>query len=49
MFFCEPCRVKNKWPESWLRSQGRCEVCRRSRECHDVPSSALPLPPKKAS
>jgi hypothetical protein len=46
MFFCENCRVKNKWPKSlgWPFmgvSYGRCEICRKHTECHDVPSSAL--------
>ena len=42
MFFCEPCRVKNKWPEGWSQSAGRCECCGSSAVCHDVTSSRLP-------
>jgi hypothetical protein len=42
MFFCEPCRVKNEWPESTLKSFGRCEECGTEAGCHDVPSHALP-------
>lgn len=49
MFYCEPCRVKNKWPASlgaplFGMSRGPCEVCHHVGACHDVPSSALPMP-----
>jgi len=45
MFFCEPCRAKNKWPESLARSLGQCEVCHQPANCFDIPSSRLPDPP----
>ena len=46
MFFCESCRVKNKWPKNlgWPHmglSQGSCEICKAWGVNHDVPSSAL--------
>lgn len=44
MFFCEECREKNGWPDSMLRSRGRCEVCGEEAHCNDVPSSQLPRP-----
>lgn len=47
MFYCEPCRIKNKWPESFGKSYGPCELCGKKAECHDRPSSSLPLPPTK--
>lgn len=46
MFYCEKCRKKNKWPESGMGSHGRCEVCGKTADCHDTPSSVLPDPPK---
>lgn len=45
MFFCEPCRKKEDWPESLLLSKGRCEICKKTAICHDVKSSDLPKPP----
>ena len=47
MFFCEKCRVKKQWPESFGKSVGPCEVCGKVELCNDVPSGALPLPKKK--
>lgn len=48
MFYCEPCRVKNSWPESlggpFGMSRGPCEICKQVAVCHDVPSKALPMP-----
>lgn len=43
MFFCEKCRKKKGWPESIRGSHGRCEVCGKTADCHDVPSCALPV------
>jgi len=53
MFFCEKCRVKNEWPTSlgypfMGLSYGACEICHKVGECHDVPSSGLPMPPRKS-
>ena len=53
MFFCDNCRYENGWPEGWIKSQGRCEVCKRPALCSDIPSRFLfppepevePLPP----
>lgn len=42
MFFCERCRVRNSWPESFSRSHGTCELCRQSANCYDIPSRDLP-------
>ena len=41
MFYCEKCREKNQWPESFGRSRGRCEVCGKTADCHDVASRLL--------
>lgn len=45
MFFCDECRVKNNWPESWFKSTGPCEVCGRTRVCNEIHSSQLPPVP----
>ena len=42
MFYCEDCRKKKKWPESFHRSFGTCEICGIRRSCHDVKSKDLP-------
>lgn len=44
MFYCDACREKREWPESFLKSRGPCEICRKVADCNDVPSSLLPLP-----
>lgn len=44
MFFCELCRTKNGWPQSYGGSYGRCEVCGVTNDCYDVPSKLLPIP-----
>lgn len=43
MFFCDKCAKKRQWPTSSYKSNGRCEICRKSRPCSDVPSYALPI------
>lgn len=45
MFFCNDCADERKWPKSLFRSLGRCEICGKTRECSDVPSSSLPPAP----
>src|SRR5688500_1051709 len=50
MFYCKPCGTDRGWPTDELLlmlggSYGNCEVCRNRRECFDIPSSRLPLPP----
>ncbi len=47
MFFCEPCRLGNGWPESMAISYGKCEVCGNTRPTYDVPTSALPAPTER--
>lgn len=42
MFYCEPCRAENNWPDSISRSSGKCECCGKSAICWDRPSSSLP-------
>lgn len=45
MFYCEPCRVENEWPETIaVKSEGTCEVCGKGAVCHDVPSTWLADP-----
>ena len=35
MFYCEECRERNDWPESFVRSTGPCGNCGEYRICHD--------------
>jgi len=44
MFYCEACRIKNKWPGSFARlfSFEKCENCGKTAYCNDVASSRLP-------
>ena len=49
MLYCEECRIKRCWPEGFLSSNGRCELCGETRTCHDRPSRTLPPPPKPES
>lgn len=46
MFYCNVCRIENKWPDSIRKSYGKCECCGVQADCNDVPSSQLPKPPK---
>lgn len=43
MFYCDPCAKKKKWPVGMVRSHGRCEVCGRTKDCSDTPSTLLPF------
>lgn len=47
MFYCEECRKERQWPEALMKSWGSCELCGETYECHDRPSSSLPLPKAK--
>ena len=46
MFYCNDCRIKNDWVESFNESYGKCEVCGKIDVCNDVLSSQLPPTPK---
>jgi len=46
VFFCEACRAKNDWEGSKRKSLGKCEVCGRISNCHDVARKYL-TPPKE--
>lgn len=41
MFYCDKCKEKKGWPESWAKSYGKCEICDEVALCNDVPSSHL--------
>jgi hypothetical protein len=43
MFYCDPCRVENTWPESFGKSYGPCEVCKQHAVCNDRPAATLPI------
>ncbi len=43
MFYCEACRVIERWPKSFRLSMGGCEVCQESMPCHDVQAHKLPV------
>ena len=42
MFYCNTCKDIYNYPESFVLSYGKCEMCGETSECYDVPSSALP-------
>ena len=42
MFYCEPCRVEEEWPNSISQSYGQCELCNNVEVCWNRPSSSLP-------
>lgn len=43
MFYCDPRKKKNGWPENFLfKSYGLCEACKKNAVCNDVPSKYLP-------
>lgn len=44
MFYCNQCAEAKAYPKSFRLSHGRCEVCGRTADCHDVPHRLLPLP-----
>lgn len=41
MFYCEPCRVKQRWRTSIVISRGPCEMCDTLADCYDAPSGTL--------
>jgi len=47
MYYCEECRIKKGWPNSIMRSYGMCEICGRTKDCWDRPSSSLPCDPEE--
>lgn len=49
MFYCDACGQENEWPEGFIRSHGKCELCGRVADCNDVRSSALPNPKPKTA
>ena len=44
MFYCDPCAEPQGWPQSFMKSKGRCEICGTTAVCNDVPSAQLPYP-----
>jgi len=49
MFYCNDCKIKNDWPESFNESYGKCEICNKMSVCNDVSSSHLPKPKNQTS
>lgn len=43
MFYCDECAIKRKWPITLFRSHGRCEMCKETKECSEMPSKDLPI------
>lgn len=41
MFYCDPCKEVNGWPESMFKSYGPCEECGQTGCCHEVASTIL--------
>ena len=48
MFYCDECRDKNEWPDTWAKSEGKCELCGKQAVCNDRPSGRLPPTKPKA-
>lgn len=46
MFYCKSCGEERGWPLDTSTSRGPCEVCHKISACFDVPSGALPVPPR---
>jgi hypothetical protein len=44
MFYCDDCANEYGYPESIMKSEGKCEICGKQKICNDVPSSCLPRP-----
>ena len=49
MLYCEECRIKNKWrmPATYpyhAGEHGRCESCRKHKNCYNVPALFLKEP-----
>lgn len=43
MLYCPKCAEENDWPYGILRCHGRCEICQKVAECHEMPSWMLPM------
>lgn len=41
MFYCEPCREKNGWPETRLASLVECGACGKTTDCYNHPATAM--------
>lgn len=48
MFYCDTCAEERGWPETMAQSYGRCEVCKYTAVCNDMPSRYLPVPHKQS-
>ncbi len=42
MFYCDDCAEKRGWLKTIGKSVGPCEICGKTKECNDRPSSELP-------
>lgn len=42
MFVCEPCRVKQGYGLPLSGSYGPCEICGKTRTCHDIRPCHMP-------
>lgn len=49
MFYCDSCGMEKTWPDSLVKSQGRCEICGKTATCNDTPSANLPKDPRSAA
>ncbi len=48
MIYCKECRKKRDWPILQLTLEVRiCEVCKRVKDCYDVPNHRLPPLPSR--
>lgn len=43
MFYCDECREKYNYPESFRKDYGKCELCGKISSCNDVSSDILKM------
>jgi hypothetical protein len=44
MFYCNDCAIEYKYPVTFAKSIGNCEMCEKYGQNNDCPSSDLPRP-----
>ncbi len=42
MFYCGACAENKGWPSTAMKSEGKCELCKKNAVCNDLPSWLLP-------
>ena len=47
MFYCNDCADKYEYPQTFFKSDGKCECCDKKKVCNEMQSSRLPMPKKQ--